>query len=131
MREKDMYLPNWLRYFGFVLMLAGVICAVLGLIVFPAFMIVGLIAAVFFVGMGIAAELCWKNQWAEMLNDKKFVYSTMFGKQHQYRFSEIKGVKHNSDSMTLLLENGKVHIESCAIVSERFAERLNDTLGLE
>ena len=66
-----------------------------------------------------------------MTDNYEFVYSTMFGRQYQFCFSEIIDLKQGNDSMTLLLENGKVHIESCALVSERFADRINGVLGLK
>lgn len=47
-------------------------------------------------------------------------------KKHQ--FLEIRELKQNSDSLTLVLENGKVHIESCAIMSKRFVNAVDSIL---
>lgn len=127
MRDKDMYLPNWLLAFGVVLLIIAVACVVTRFTVLSY----AVLAFVISLPVGIAAILCWKNQWVEMLNDSEFIYSTMFGRQHRYRFSDIKGLKKSNDSMTLFLENGKVHIEACAICSERFIERVNRALNAE
>ena len=129
--KKDMYLPNWVCVLGVVFLAASIVCVVISFTVSLFSMIGCLIGAVICLVIGIAAILCWKNQWAEMINNYEFVYSTMFGRQYQYRFSEIKDLKQSNDSMTLFLENGKMHIESCALVSERFADRINGILSLK
>ena len=84
-----------------------------------------MIAAAVCLILGIAAILCWKNQWVEMLSDEEFIYSNMFGKQTTYRVSQIRDIRRGADSMTLILENGKVHIENCAVLSERFLRILH------
>lgn len=63
-----------------------------------------------------------------MENDNTFIYSTMFGKEIRCYFSEIVELKKNPDSLTLVLSNGKVHIENCAILSERFMEKIDGIL---
>lgn len=128
MQKKDMYLPNWVCGLGALFLVVSIVCVVLSFTVFSysmIFMIGCIIGAVICLGFGVAAILCWKNQWAEMINDDEFVYSTMFGRKIKYRFADIKDIKQNSDSMTLLLENGKVHIESGAFISDRFVDRIN------
>lgn len=119
MKKKDLYLPIWIFAFGIVL--------VLGALVFLYSSLKNpylLIGAVLCLGLGIAAILCWKNQWIEVIDDHSFVYSTMFGKQTKYHTSQIVDLKQNADSMTLVLDSGKVHIESCAIMSERLIEMI-------
>ena len=37
-------------------------------------------------------------------------------------------MRRNSDSMTLFVGEGKVHIESCAILSDRLVDRINKQL---
>ena len=126
MRSKDVCLPIWILLFGIFLLFAAVICAVLafskgyGLFVGTA---VGLV-------LGIAAILSWKNQWIEMTGSTSFVYSTMFGNQKTYSFSEIIDIKQNPDSVDLIMEDGKVHIESAAKISQRFAEALDARLRI-
>ena len=71
------------------------------------------LAVIFF----IAAVLCWNNQWIEVINEEEFVYSSMFGRKTTYRFADIVEVKKNADSQDLIFSDGKVHIESCAVVS--------------
>lgn len=121
MRKKDMYLPIWVLALGILFITGGVIClcrAFSGaplswLGVPPCFC------------LGFAAILCWKNQWVEMISDEEFVYSNMFGRQTAYRVSQIWDIRRGADSMTLILENGKVHIENCAVLSERFLRILH------
>lgn len=122
--EKDMHLPKAILVLGIVLLLIAVICLVLCFKESIGFLIGVLIFGVF----GFFAVLCWKNQSAEMISQSEFVYTTMFGNKKTYRFSDIIDLKQNSDSMTLILKNGKVHIEACAIVSERFYNRIFDVL---
>lgn len=125
MKEKDMYLPIWVCGLGVFLLAAAVACAVAGVILSNPWFVLGVLACL---SVGIAAILCWKNQWVMVVNESEFVYSTMFGRQTTYRFSQITGLKQNSDSMTLLLDDMKVHIESCAIISERFGKYLDRAL---
>lgn len=121
---KDMYLPDKIRDLG-VAFLAGAGACVIWSLVSSYYV---LVLAVTCLGFGIAAFLCWKNQWAEMVSDEEFVYSTMFGRKTKYRFSDIVGLVEHKDSMTLYLKNGKVHMESCAVISERFANAINEVL---
>ena len=125
--KKDMYLPNAVCGLGIFFLACGVACAVASFI-YSLYLLIGV---VFCLALGVAAVLCWKNQWVQMLNDSEFIYSTMFGTKIKYRFSEITDIKQNIDSMTLILESGKVHIESCAIISDKFADKINGTLNLK
>ena len=120
MKKRDLYLPFWICVLGIVL--------ILGALVFLCFSAKNpplLVGTVLCLGLGIAAILCWKNQWIEVINEQTFVYSTMFGKQTKYHTSQIVELKQNADSMTLVLDSGKVHIESCAIVSDRLVEMIS------
>ncbi len=119
MRKKDLYLPVWICALGIVFILGGLVFLYSSLK--KLYLLIG---AVLCLGLGIAAILCWKNQWIEVIDDHSFVYSTMFGKQTKYHTSQIVELKQNPDSMTLVLDNGKVHIESCAIMSERLIEMI-------
>ena len=76
----------------------------------------------------MAAILCWKNQTIRILPNDAFEYSTFLGNKTVYRFSEIKGIRINLDSATLLVADGKVHIESIAIVTDRLEKRINNRL---
>ena len=125
MKEKDMYLPVWVCGLGVFLIAVAVAGVVLGVILSSIWAFLG---AALCLGTGIFAILCWKNQWIKVLNEREFVYSTLFGTQTTYRFTQITGLKQNSDSMTLLMDGKKVHIESCAVVSERLAASVNQIL---
>lgn len=124
MKERDMYLPNWLLCFGLFCIAVSVVCLVLSFVIQVAFLVGFVILAT----IGIFAVVCHQNQWAAMTDEASFVYSTMFGNRKQYRFSEIRELRQHADSMTLVLENGKVHIESCAVLSERFAQAIDKAL---
>lgn len=120
--DKDAYLPTWLCVFGAGLL---VVAQILFILTMTTDNYVFGVVGVPFLGVGIAALLCWKNQWIVMLSDEEFLYSTMFGRKKKYRFSEIEDLKIHNDSKTLVLKNGKVHIENSAMVSGRFANAIN------
>lgn len=124
-RTKDMYLPVWLCLLSISwLIFAGIFFSVAKFGNNPGFYILSIIS----LGIFIAAILCWKNQWVVMLDDDVFIYSTMFGRKKRYYFSEIQDLKQHDDSQTLVLQNGKVHIERCAILSEQFINAINSRL---
>ena len=56
-----------------------------------------------------------------------FEYSTMFGNRKTYAFSQITQVKQNPDSYTVFADGDKIHIEACAVLSERLLINLNHT----
>lgn len=124
--RADMFLPDWLLAFGFVL-----ICIGLGFTI-AFFVVLNLILLLVALGaflLGALAIICWKNQTIRVIDDKKFEYTTFLGKKTVYYFDEIKEVRRNSDSMTLFVGDGKVHIESCAVMTERLMSLLNDSLA--
>ena len=123
--RADMYLPEWIKWFGvFVDALAVAL-----LIAAVATRVYAIIAgAALFGGLGVAAYLCWKNQKIVILDDKTFEYTTFLGKTTRYDFSEIKSIKPNSDSLTLFVGNGKVHIESCVNISVELLDKIDAAL---
>ena len=123
--RADMYLPDWIKWFGvFVDALAVAL-----LIAAVATRVYAIIAgAALFGGLGVAAYLCWKNQKIVILDDKTFEYTTFLGKTTRYDFSEIKSLKPNSDSLTLFVGNGKVHIESCVNISVELLDKIDAAL---
>lgn len=123
--RADMYLPIWLLAFALVLLVGGAGVGIYGAVVLSLGAILGGVAAF---ALGVLALLCWKNQSITMLPNDSFEYTTFLGNKRTYRFSEIKGLRRNSDSMTLFVGDGKVHMESCAIISDRLAERINQQL---
>ena len=72
--------------------------------------------------------MCWKNQTVRMISDESFVYSTLLGKKTVCRFDDIKGLKKNMYSTVLFAAEKKIYIDSSAIVTDRFAERINKKL---
>ena len=124
--RADMYLPDFLKYFGFFLDAIS-LAFLIGAVITQAWGLI--IGALIFGVLGIAAWLCWKNQTVRIINDDQFEYTTFLGKTTIYRFSDIKELRPNADSMTLILTNGKVHIESMVYMSERLADRIGEAIN--
>ncbi len=124
-QKADMYLPSQLMAMGMAMLIVGVGMAV-GAAVRPAdqYTVLLYIGGALVVLFGISALLCWKNQKVYILSDEEFTYTTFLGHTYTYRFDEIVALKRNRDSMTLVLQYGKVHIESMAVLSERFKENI-------
>ena len=123
--RADMFLPIKLLAFSALLMMGGIAACIYAAINFSWGAVIA--AALAFV-LGCAALLCWKNQTIFVLSDEEFEYSTFLGNKTVYRFSDIKLVKRNNDSMTVFVGNGKVHIESMAILSDRLVACINRQL---
>ena len=123
--RADMCLPVWLLGMAIVLSTVG---GVLGVMTALAFSATKAMGAVVCIVLGVAALLCWKNQTITVLSDTSFEYSDMFGKKTVYYFKDIKGIKKNNDSMTMFVGDGKVHIESSAIITDRLANLINAQL---
>lgn len=123
--RADMYLPGFLKYFGFFLDIASLAFLVAAIVTQTWGLIIG---AVICGGLGIAAWLCWKNQTIKIIGEDRFEYTTFLGKTTEYRFSDIKELRVNQDSMTLILTNGKVHIESMVRMSERLLNKIDEAL---
>ena len=124
--RADMFLPDFLKYFGFFLdavavafLVATFITQMWGLII--GFLLCG--------GLGIAAWLCWKNQTIKIIDDDTFEYTTFLGKTTVYHFSDITDLRSNQDSLTLILTNGKVHIESMVYMSETLYNKINESIS--
>lgn len=120
-KKADMYLPTWVLGTGIFF----AVCAVAATII--AFVIGNmaiLLCDIPFLLIFVAAYLCWKNQKIRILDDLTFEYSTMFGNRKTYAFSQITQVKQNPDSYTVFADGDKKHIEACAVLSERLADKL-------
>lgn len=124
--RADMYLPLWILTFGLVLIVGAL---VLGVYTALSLSVQTLAVALICLILGIGAVLCWKNQTVRMLPNDSFEYTTFLGRKTVYRFCDIRGLRKNRDSMTLLVGTGKVHMESCAVISERLADRINRQLA--
>ena len=124
--RADMYLPLFLFVFSFVLYALAVACVVISLFVPPLSML--WIGAPICAVLGVAAYLCWKNQTVKIIDDERFAYTTMLGKTVEYRFADIVGLRNNADSMTLILTDGKVHIESMARISFPLRQKIEEAL---
>ena len=125
--RADMFLPDWILAFGIALALFAVGGAV---VYFFVGEVIVLLLAVACAVLSPAAVLCWKNQTITILDESRFEYSTFLGTKKLYYFSDIRGIRKNSDSLTLFVGEDKVHIESAAIMSPRLAEMINSRLGM-
>ncbi len=126
--RADMFLPDWLLAFGVVLTGVGIGTAIafVFFVKTPFLFIAGLC-----IPSGIGAILCWKNQTIRIIDEYTFEYTTFLGNKKTYAFSDIETLRKNQDSLTLFVKNEKVHIESCAIISDRLADKINEALGIE
>lgn len=123
--RADMYLPERLLAMSLISLAIGVACAGYSIIQFTALPIV---LAVLFIILGVLAFICWKNQSIHIISDEQFTYTTMFGNTRTYAFSDIQGLRKNQDSLTLFVAGEKIHIESMAIISDRLASAINNSL---
>ncbi len=124
--RADMFLPRKLQVFSVVLMVIGIILGVYAILNFTLWAVI--ISPLCLI-LGIAAFLCWRNQKITVLSEETFEYSTFLGKKTVYRFDEIKMIRKNSDSMTMFVGDGKVHIESAAVMTKALTERINKQLA--
>jgi hypothetical protein len=123
--RADMCLPDYVKWFGVFL---DVLAVALLIVAVSTKVWAFIILSVIFGGLGVAAYLCWKNQKIVIIDDKTFEYTTFLGKTMRYDFSEIKRLKPNSDSLTLFVGDGKVHIESCVNISAELLEKIDAAL---
>jgi len=121
----DMYQAPMVLAIGIVLILIG---AGLGVFAAVTLHLAAALGGAACMALGICAFLCWRNQKIFMITEEIFCYRTFLGNDHEYHFSQIKKAIQNQDSITLVLETGKVHIESSAILSPRLAERIDREL---
>lgn len=125
-RKKDMYLPTWVCWAGLFFIVVAIGCLIGAILSSNLLLVIGMMVCF---GIGISAVLCWKNQWVQMVDSDSFVYSTMFGNETQYDFTQVRELRLHGDSATLILETGKIHIEECAILSKRFEEAIDWALA--
>ena len=125
--DYDMHLPLWLFVFGIVLIVLSTATVAAYILSRQwAFLITALLLLV----LGFAAILCWRNQRIVIIDAQTFEYTTMLGSKHLYRFDEIRYIRQNTDSLTLFVGNGRVHIEFCAVITRRLAARLDLAFGI-
>lgn len=75
--RADMFLPDFLKYFGFFLDLVAAIFLVAAFATQNWGLLIGtLISGV----IGVAAWLCWKNQTIRIIDGNHFSYTTFWGK---------------------------------------------------
>lgn len=124
--RADMVLPLWVLAFGLFSLVCGIASAVYAAATAETAMAV--FALIFFIG-AVLLTLAWRNQTARMLSDDEFEYKTFLGNTRRYSFSQITQLKQNPDSCTLFVGKEKIHIETCAILTDRFIERINRQLS--
>ena len=125
-KKADMYLPVKLLAMCLVMTVLGLGLAVYAALNAHLWAGLGAIACII---LGIGAFMCWKNQKIFMDGEETFRYRTFLGNEYEYRFSQIQRAVQNQDSITLILDTGKVHIESMAVLSDRLVERIDRELA--
>ena len=120
-----MFLPAWLNGFGIFLDIVAVALLVAMFVTQIWALAIGFVIAGL---LGVAATLCWKNQTIRIIDEETFEYSTFLGKKIQYKFSDIKELRVNPDSMTLFVGNGKVHIEAMVVISQELMDKIDSAL---
>ena len=123
--RADVFLPDKLLAMSLVFILVGIGCGVYAAFNFAVWAVIG--CALGFI-LGIFAMLSWKNQRIYVISEEQFTYTTMFGRTHTYSFSDIQGFRKNNDSLTIFVAGKKVHIESMALISERFITLVDKAL---
>ena len=124
--RADMVLPLRVLAFGLFSLVCGIASAVYAAATAETAMAV--FALIFFIA-AVLLTLAWRNQTAWMLSDDEFEYKTFLGNTRRYSFSQITQLKQNPDSCTLFVGKEKIHIETCAILTDRFIERINRQLS--
>ncbi len=122
MRGKDVCLPTWILITGLVFVSLGIVfqvCWQEWLVLICSSLI------------GLAAILCWANQWVIIVDEQTFISSTMFGIKRTVRFCDIVKYKIStgrSPDGWLTTRFCRVFIESNAYISKRFAQAVNASL---
>ncbi len=124
--RADMYLPDFLLGFGIFLGIFSILLFVFTFVYDEWFLaLIGLALLT----LGVFAYLCWKNQKIHIISEDFFEYTTMFGKTTRYAFSEIREIKGHTDSVTIVVGSGKVHIEGMAILTQELLEKIDIAMG--
>ncbi len=121
--RADLYLPDSLLALSIVLVLASICLSIACIFILDIWLIV---LAILCLVAGICAFLCWKNQTITVLSNEQFEYKTFLGNKYIYNFKDITALLRNHDSLTLFVNNKKVHIESMAIMSDRLADLIDN-----
>ncbi len=131
-KEKDVHLKNHVLLIGLGFVLVGIIFGYLIYSKTPGEAYLAVIP----VGIGISAILSWRNKWVRVISNHEFVYSNIFGIKRTYRFSDITKVERHINPggifysyINIHVDKEIIHIEGNAIVSKRFADRINAILG--
>ena len=111
------HIPRWLFFFGMAVYIAGAAVCIAMLAVGKFFVAIPGVGCMLF---GAAAMLCQLDQKVVSAGEGIYIYSTMFGKKKHFSADDRIGMRYNSDSVTVFLKNGKIHIESLAQISDDF-----------
>jgi len=119
--EVVIYLPKILFFLGLIFYLVSCYLSVHGLLNSDWMMFLCSIPVTL---IGVAAFMCQLNQRVTMISKSKFMNRTFLGNEKEYKFSDFEDIRFNTDSMTIIMKNGKIHVESIAVKKVAFFDQL-------
>ena len=126
--ERDMYTPNWVLYVGIIPLIASFVYLYLFLTSSDQHsVLMGIIGFGLFFLVGVFAFLVWKNESIWILDEDRFVYKSILGREITYRFSDIMDVAYNykNGEVTLVMPDNHIGISPRSVMSERFVTVIN------
>ena len=124
-KKADMQLPPKIAAFGVTTAIAGLFLIIISIITSVWSMLI--FAAIAFL-VSAFAFLCYKFRRIFVLSDTEFSYTNFFGRMRIYKFEHIRGIKMSSESHTLIMNLGRIRIESPNIISDRLRSLFNKEL---
>lgn len=125
-KKADMQLPTRIAAFGVVMTFAGIVLIILSIITNVLSML-----ALAFIAFLVAAFafLCYKFRRIHVLSETEFSFTNFWGRKRIYNFNHIRGDRISSESHTLIMNLGRIRIESANIMSDRLKRLFNKELA--
>ncbi len=124
----DMYQPKSLLTLSLILFLVGIACGV-GAVDNPE--AYNIIIAVIIILLGLFLFLVWKNQKINIISEKEFEYTGVFGKKTVCKFADIKRLYRRSGLSCLSLKGFNILISSTVIMSPELIGLIDNALGVK
>ena len=126
--ERDMYTPNWVLYVGIFSLIFSFVYLYFFLTSSDQQLeLMGIIGFGLFFLVGVFLILSWKNESIWFLDEDRFVYKSVLGREITYRFSDIRDVVNNykRGEVKLVMPDRKISISSLSVLSKRFITAIN------